>query len=156
MTTLARIGWGGEVQLSTSTDVDGLEELGEVRGVPTFPTREADEHEVTHLKSPNKTKEFISGMIDGGEMQISLNYVPGGATDILLTDAAETGDIRAVRIIIPDNSGAGTAAWQITTSGFVKRYSPDNMEPNAPMTATAVIRVGGAISQAAETSEAAS
>lgn len=156
MATEARLGWNGEVQVGLDSSAASLVELGEVRGVPTFPTREADEHEVTHLKSPNRTKEFISGLIDGGEMEVSLNYVPGGATDILLTAASEAGDTRSVRIIIPNDDGTGTPAWQITTSGFVKRYSPDNMEPNAPMTATAVIRITGAISQAAETNEASS
>lgn len=154
MATEARLGWGGEIQLGLDENASSLVELGEVRGVPGFPTQEADEHEVTHLKSPNRRKEFIAGLIDSGEMTVSLNYVPGGATDLLLAAAAAAGDTRAVRIIIPDDDGLGTAAWQITTSGFVKRYSPDNMEPNTPMTATLVIRITGAISEAAETTEA--
>lgn len=154
MATEARLGWNGEVQLGLDENASSLVELAEIRGVPQFPAVEADEHEVTHLKSPNKTKEFIAGLKDGGEMNISLNYVPGGATDLLLTAALVAGDTRAVRIIIPDDNGAADPAWQWTTSGFVKRYSPDNMEPNAPMTATAVIRIAGAIAQAAEASEA--
>lgn len=154
--TEARIGWGGEVQLGLDENASSLVELDEVRGVPGFPTDEADEHEVTHLKSPNRRKEFISGLIDAGEMTLTLNYVPGGATDLLLTAAAAAGDTRAVRIIIPDDDGSGNAAWQITTSGFVKRYAPDNMEANAPITATAVLRITGAKNQAAETNEASS
>lgn len=153
MTTEARIGWGGEVQLGLDENASSLVELDEVRSC-TLPTDEADEHEVTHLKSPNRRKEFIAGMIDAGDMTVTLNYVPGGATDILLTAAAAAGDTRAVRIIIP--SQTGDPAWQITTAGFVKRYAPDNVEPNAPITATAVIRITGAKQQAAETNEAAS
>jgi hypothetical protein len=151
--TDARIGWGAEVQLSTSSSAAGLVELGEVRSF-TLPQDEADEHEVTHLKSPERRKEFIQGMIDGGEGTATINYVPGSATDLLLTDAQEDGTTRAVRFIIPDQTG--TAAWQITTSGFVKRYAPDTVEPNAPITASLTIRFTGAKSQAAETNEAAS
>lgn len=154
MTTEARLGWNGEVQLGLTDDVDSLIELGEIKGVPTFPNSVADEHEVTHLKSPNRTKEYIAGLIDRGEMQITLNYVPGGATDILLTAALVAGDTRAVRIIIPGTDGQ--PAWQWTTAGFVKQYAPENMEANAPMTAVAVIRITGAVQQAAETNEAAS
>ena len=151
--TEARIGWGAELQIGTSSSVASLVELGEVREF-SMPADEADEHEVTHLKSPDRRKEFIAGLIDGGEMTVTLNYVPGGATDLLLTDAAETGTTRAIRVIIPDNDGLGTAAWQHTTSGFVKRYAPDNVGANAPLTATAVIRVTGAKTQGAETNEA--
>lgn len=151
--TEARIGWGGEIQLGLTEAAASLVELEEVRSC-TFPADEADEHEVTHLKSPGRRKEFISGLIDAGECTISLNYVPGAATDLLLVAAAAAGDTRAVRFIIPGQTGA--AEWQITTTGFVKRYAVDNMEPNAPMTATAVIRLTGAQSQAAETNEASS
>lgn len=147
----ARIGWGAELQLSTSESEAGLVELGEVKrfGVPSD---EADEHEVTHFKSPDRRKEYIAGLIDSGEVTAMLNYVPGSATDLLLTDAQEDGTIRAVRFIIPDK--LGQAAWQITTSGFVKKYAPDDLEPNAPITATLTIRITGAKSQAAETNEA--
>jgi hypothetical protein len=149
--TDARIGWGAELQLGLDENASSLVELGEVRSF-NLPTDEADEHEVTHLKSPSRRKEYISGLIDSGEVTATINYVPGGATDLMLTAAADAGDTRAVRFIIPDQTG--TAVWQITTSGFVRRYSPDNVEPNAPITATLVLRITGAKTQAAETSEA--
>lgn len=153
--TDARLGWGAEVQLGTAISPASLVELGEVRSFNP-PSDEADEHEVTHLKSPDRRKEFIQGLIDSGEASMTLNYVPGSATDLLLTDALDTGTTRAVRFIIPDASGTGAAAWQITTSGFVKRYSPDEVSPNSPITASVTIRLTGASSQAAETTEAAS
>lgn len=149
--TDARIGWGAELQLGLTEAAGSLVELGEVRSF-NLPSDEADEHEVTHLKSPERRKEYISGLIDSGEVSATLNYVPGSATDLMLTTAAEDGDTRAVRFIIPDQTG--TAAWQITTSGFVKRYTPDNVEPNAPITATLVLRITGGKTQAAETNEA--
>lgn len=144
--TESRIGWGGELWLSTDNTEANLVELSEVRDV-SFPQDEADEHEVTHLKSPDRRKEYIQGLIDGGEMTATLNYDPGGATDLLLTGAKDTGTTRKLRIVIPDNDGLGTAAWNMTTSVFVKRYAPDTMEANAPITATAVFRVTGALEQ---------
>lgn len=144
--TEARIGWGGELHLSTDNTEANLVELVEVRDV-SFPQDEADEHEVTHLKSPLRRKEFIQGLIDGGEMTATLNYVPGGATDLLLTAAKGTGTTRKLKIVIPDDSGTGTADWNMVTSVFVKRYAPDTMEANAPITATAVFRVTGALEQ---------
>lgn len=143
--TEARIGWGGELHLSTDSTEANLVELSEVRSV-NFPQIEVDEHEVTSLKSPNRFKEFIGGLKDGGEFTATFNYDPGSATDLLLT-AALGGTTRKMRIVIPDTSGAGTADYNWLFPTFVKRYSPDAMEPNAPITATATFRVAGAIGQ---------
>lgn len=146
--TEARIGWGGELHLSTDNTEANLFELAEVRSVD-FPQDEADEHEVTTLKSPGRRKEFLQGLIDGGEFTATFNYVPGGATDLLLTAAKEVGTHRKTRIVVPDDSGTGAADWNFTFSTFVKRYTPDTMEPNAPITATAVFRVTGDVQQGA-------
>jgi hypothetical protein len=144
--TEARIGWGGELHLSTDDTEANLVELAEVRDV-SFPQDEADEHEVTHLKSPGRRKEFIQGLIDGGEFTATFNYDPGSATDLLLTAAKDAGTHRKTRIVVPDDSGAGTADWNFTFSTFVRRYAPEPMEPNAPITATATFRVTGAVEQ---------
>jgi hypothetical protein len=149
--TEARIGWGGELHVSTDDTEANLVELLEVREVG-FPNDEADEHEVTHLKSPGRRKEFIAGLIDGGEFTATLNYDPGNATDLLLTAAKDTGDTRKIKIVIPDNSGTGTADWNMVTSAFVKKWAPDNMEANAPITATVTFRVTGALEQGTGTS----
>lgn len=146
MATEARIGWGGKLYVSTDNTEANLVLLSEVRECG-FPSDEADEHEVTHLASPGRRKEFIQGLIDGGEFTATLNYVPGGATDLLLTAAKDVGTTRKIRIVIPDDSGTGTADWNWVTSAFVKKYAPDNMEPNAPITATATFRVTGAVEQ---------
>lgn len=151
--TEARIGWGAELQLGLDENASSLVELGEVISF-NLPSDEADEVEATHLKSPNRRKEFISGLIDGGQVEATLNYVPGSATDLLLAAAAAAGDTRAVRFIIPDQTG--TAAWQVTTAGFVKRYSANEVAAGDKITATVVIRVTGAKQEAAETNEAAS
>jgi hypothetical protein len=146
MATEARIGWGGKVYVSTDSTEANLVQLGEVTDC-TFPTDEVDEVEATHLQSPNKRREYISGLRDGGECTVNLNYVPGGATDLLLTAALETGTTRSVRFVIPSEDGTGTADWNITTSGFVKRYAPEGMAPGEKMTAVAVLRITGAQEQ---------
>jgi hypothetical protein len=140
--TEARIGWGGKVYLSTDNTEANLTLLGEVTDC-TFPSDEVDEVEATHLASPGRRREFISGLIDGGEVTINMNYVPGGATDLLLTAAKESGTTRKVRFVIPSDDGTGTADWNIVTSGFVKKYAPDGMAPGDKMTATATLRITG-------------
>lgn len=146
--TEARIGWGGKLYLATDNTEATLTQLAEVRECG-FPNDETDEVEATHLLSPGRRKEFLAGLIDGGEFTATLNYVPGSATDVLLTAAKEAGNTRKIRIVIPDESGTGAADWNITTSAFVKRYSPDNMTPGEVITATATFRVTGALEQGA-------
>src|SRR5690606_27830857 len=106
----ATIGWGGEFWLSSDNTTGNLVEMVEVVSFG-LPNDQADEVDVTHLKSPNRRKEYILGLKDGGEVQVSLNYVPGSATDIAIRDAKDDQDVRAVRFIIPDQSG--DPAWQI-------------------------------------------
>lgn len=146
--TEARIGWGGRLYLSTDNTEANLTELLEVRECG-FPQDETDEAEATHLRSPGKRKEFVSGLIDGGEFTATINYVPGSATDLLLTDAKATGDTRKIRIVVPDESGTGAADWNIVTSAFVKKYAPERMVPGEVITATATFRVSGAQEQGA-------
>ena len=149
----ARIGWGGELQISTSASPDGLVEIGEVKEF-ALPSDEADEVEVTHLKSPDRRKEFIAGLIDGGSVEATINYVPGSASDLLLADARDTGTVRAVRFILPDQ--VGDAAWHITTSGFVKKYAANSVTPGEPIMATLTIRITGESNEGAVTNEDAS
>lgn len=144
--TAARIGWGGKVYLSTDDTEANLAELAEVVDV-TFPSDEVDEVEATHLQSPGRRKEFIPGLIDGGEVTITNNYDPGSATDLLLTGAKDAGDTRKVRFVIPDASGAGTADWNMVVSCFVKKYAPDRMSASDKITTTTTLRITGALEQ---------
>src|ERR1044072_374292 len=93
--TEARIGWGGKFYLSTDNTEANLFQLQEVREVG-FPSDETDEVEATQLLSPGRRKEFIAGLIDGGEFNATFNYVPGGATDLALTDAKDLGTTRKI------------------------------------------------------------
>jgi hypothetical protein len=146
--TEARIGWGGRLYLSTDNTEANLVQLQEVRSVG-FPQDTTDEQEVTHLLSPNRRKEYIQGLIDGGEFSATVNYDPGSATDLALTNAKELGTTRKCRIEVPDTTGTGSIDWNFTFSCFVKKYAPGNMEPNTPITAEARFRVTGDVDQGA-------
>lgn len=106
----AQIGWGSEFWLADAAGV--LKELDEVTEIP-FAEPTADDVEVTHFKSPNRTKEYIPGMIEPGDGTITLNYIPGSPTDLLITDARKSGKVRAFRSVIPTSEGT----WQ--TDGFL-------------------------------------
>jgi len=144
--TEARIGWGGELHVSTDNTEANLVELVEVVECG-FPSDEVDEVEATHLKSPGRRKEYIAGLIDGGEFTATMNYVPGSATDLLLTAAKVAGTTRCIRIVIPDDSGTGAADWNMVTHAFIKKYAPDSMTTAAKITSTVTFRVTGDLEQ---------
>lgn len=143
--TDARAGWGGEVHLSTDETEANLAELVEVVSFG-LPDADVQEIEVTHLKSPNRRREFIAGMTDGGEVEVTLNYVPGSATDTLITAARDAGTTRAIRFVIPDQ--AGDPDWQVDTFAFVKGYAKGPVVADGKIEATLRLRVTGDVTEA--------
>lgn len=144
--TEARIGWGGEVWLSTDLTSGNLVELDEVVSFDP-PSDEADEVEATHLKSPDKRKEFLRGLIDGGEATVPINYIPASDTHTLLLAAKAAGDARYVRFVIPDE--AGDPEWKIDTYAWVKRFSPGTVAAGDKIEGMLTLRVTGAQTESA-------
>jgi predicted secreted protein len=139
--TEAQIGWGAEFWLDNSSGT--LTELGEITGIG-LPSPETAEVEATHFKSPNRRREYISGLIEDGEATFEMNYVPGSATDVLVREAQTSGTTRDYMIVIPD--GAGT--WEVTGSCIVRRYER-SVPIDDRMTASLTVRFTGAVAEAA-------
>lgn len=133
----AQIGWGAGVNL------DGVD-LEEVVSFP-LPDEQVEEVEVTHLKSPQKRREFIAGMIDAGEVEVALNYIPNSATDVKIRELKTSGEVVTVVFTIPDD----TATWEITTSCFVKGYGRGPVAASEKMSCTVRLRITGAQTEVA-------
>jgi hypothetical protein len=144
--TEARSGWGGEFHLSTDDDPANYVELEEVVSF-TLPDDTIDEIEASHLKSPGNRKEYIAGMIDGGDVTVEFNYVPGSDTDLALRNARDTRTIRAVKFGIPNKLGVVT--HEVETFGFLKGYSRGPIEGGSKIAAQATFRITGAQSEGA-------
>lgn len=93
-------------------------EIGEAVSItPPNPTREATEF--THLKSPNKTREWKPGMTEPGEMNIVLNYTPAARVK---ADALFSAGVGEFQIQYPDGSTetmSGFATGKTTEGGEV-------------------------------------
>lgn len=139
--TAAKTGWGGEFHLHNGT---ALTELVEVVSF-TLPNATSETIEATHLKSPNRRREYIAGMIEDGDLEIVVNYVPGSATDILLRGALEDGEAHAWMAVIPRE----TANWEVTGTGIVTGYDRGSVVADGKMEGTITLRVTGAVAEAA-------
>jgi hypothetical protein len=122
----------GRGEVPTWTEIVGV-------GDVDFPTGEADEVDVTHMKSPSRTKEYIAGLDDNGVVTIPHHWVQGSDTDTLLTELKESREIIQIRFTTPE-----VGATPETYAGFLKSY-----KRSAPiedkMMADAEFRINGLV-----------
>jgi predicted secreted protein len=139
----AQLGYGSKFLMAALANSTTLTKLAEVTSV-SLPNEQVAEVEVTHYESPGRTREYIAGLNDAGELTIEINWVPGSATDTLIAAAKADGKVRTMRITVP---GSSTNGQMYTFPGFVRGF-----ERTAPfddkMTATLTIRIAGAVVQA--------
>lgn len=64
------------------------------------PSREREAIEVTAHDSPDQYREFVKGLKDGGEVELTLNYDPNVATIQDLDDDFEEDALRAYQVIL--------------------------------------------------------
>lgn len=137
MTTQAITGGGTVIAVETAPGSGSYQALGEITSV-TPPNEAVDQVDVTNMDSANRTKEFIQGFIDPGDVQFKLNHVPQSTTDQFIIAWRASGLTRSIRITYPNSHTD-------TFPGFVKGYAPDAFTPGAAITATLTCKVAGAI-----------
>jgi predicted secreted protein len=142
--TEALIGWSAEFWLDNASGT--LTQLAEILSV-TPPNPQVEDVEATHMLSPNRRREYISGLIEDGEGTFEMNLVPGSATDTLIQAAVADGVARSYKIVIPD----GAFGWEIEGDCIVKGYER-NIPIDDRMTATMTVRFTGESTEAAAAS----
>jgi hypothetical protein len=136
--TAAKTGWGGEFHLDATNGAGTPTELVEVVSF-TLPNGETEKIDATHLKSPNRRREFIAGMIDDGDLTIVLNYVPGSATDVIIRTAHNDGLSRNYMAVVP----RATTDWEITGTGIVTGHDRGEVTADGKMEATVTLTLSG-------------
>lgn len=103
------------------------------------PSRSREAIEVTAHDSPNKYREFIKGLKDGGEVEITLNYDPASATHASLDADFEEDDLRKYQIILlPDEPDEHTWAFSALITDLGDEYPIDGQ-----MERTATFKISG-------------
>ncbi|KLL11578.1 MULTISPECIES: phage tail tube protein [Protofrankia] len=64
------------------------------------PSREREGIEVTAHDSPDQYREFVKGLKDGGEVEITINYDPGAVTHADLDADFEEKPLRDYQVVI--------------------------------------------------------
>lgn len=131
----ASVGYMGSVSLHNGTTLVELKEV-KMFDIPNLGERE--QVETTHLKSPGWRREYVSTFYEDSDFNVTLNFRPLSDTDVLLADALGDGDVRVMKIVLPEN---GLPVAQIELTARCINYSRGAVSPNDVMEATATFRV---------------
>jgi hypothetical protein len=139
----ALLGYGTIFAITDAFSPTTYVELGEVVDV-TPPSISVDQVEVTHMQSPNRVKEYIAGLADYGEMQLTMNYIPSSDTDDRIIAWRDSGGNLSCRITYPSASSPRPTD---TFDGFVLSYSP-SIPVGDKMQVTLTVKVASAVARA--------
>lgn len=85
-----QLGYSSTLKIGANT----IAQIKEISG----PSRSADSVDVTTLDSPNRYREFIAGLKDGGEVSFTVVYDPSIASHAALNTSFESGAVEACEI----------------------------------------------------------
>lgn len=140
--TEAMIGYGSIFAIDDENSPTNYVALGEVMSI-TPPSETIDLIDATHMQSPDRRREFIDGLIDGGEASFEMNYIPGSASDerlnVLLNLPTGTSRRRSCRITYPNGV---FQTFNAILTGYEKTVPFDDK-----MVATVTFKVTGSVTQ---------
>ncbi len=112
MATAAFTGIGAVFKWNTDT-------VAEIRTI-TGPKNSSAEINVTNFDSEGDYNEFIAGMLDAGEITLSMNFVPADTGQVAFNTDFNARETRAWELTLPD-----TGDCVIAGNGYVKSYDID-------------------------------
>lgn len=138
--TNATIGYLSQFWIDNGSNV--LTELGEVRRIQMPNDATFEQIEATHLKSPDRRREYVRGFRTDREYEVEFNYVPNSTTDIIMRTLAGTDETYPARIVEYDGFA------QVATHNFSVRnvsFTISDIETEAVKTVTMTFRVASAV-----------
>jgi hypothetical protein len=142
----ATIGYGATFWLGDGASPEVFTEIAEVFDI-TPPNEATDTVETTHMKSPNRNKEFTKGLTDPGEASFEMNFLPGSASEAKILGAKSSPGKVGARIDFPKVGAAAAQRWDFDM--LVLGYEPA-MPNDDKMTATVSGKVTGSVVRAAK------
>ena len=100
-----------------------------------FGSSKADALDSTNMGTAGKTRTFIGGLVDSGDVTVKGNWVPGDVTQAALEDAMDS-DLHEFEVVYP--SAVATESFSGLVTSFDKSITDDKAA-----TFTAKIKVSG-------------
>lgn len=134
MASSVAIGFGTFLQRGDGGGPEVFTTIGEVIEI-TPPNPSRDSVETTHTSNADRWRTFIPGLIDGGELSIEINYVPGSTADDNMMTDLNSATVKNYKVLF-------ASAESIIVPAFIT-----GIEPGVPiddrMTATVTFKVAG-------------
>ena len=137
--TNAIIGYDTLYEIEDGESPAAFQAVAEVISI-TPPNEQVNDVNATHMKSPNRTMEYIAGMIEPGDCSLEINWIPNDTTGAFLLGLKNSGATRQHRITWPNG-----VTW--TFSAYVKGFEPQSPIDDR-MTATVTCKVAGSVLEA--------
>ena len=138
MTTNAKIGHSALFKIENEDSPQVFTTIGEINSIG-MPSISRDTIDATHSESPDKWREFIAGLKDGGEVSAELNFVPGSAGTTLLLGQLDNDAPSVCKITLP----MFTPAYVWTFDAFLTGFDPGDAPVGDKMTATVTFKITG-------------
>ena len=133
-TSSAGIGYGTTLSRGNGATPEVFTAIGEVKDI-SGPGLSVDDVEATHQGSPDGFKEFVPGLIDGGEVAFDIQLVDDETTQEQVITDLNARTKRNYKLVSPGGGG-----W--TFAGYVKGFEPSYPVQDV-VTASVTIKVSG-------------
>ena len=125
----ADIAYQYEMWIGRTTIVETVETIvwTEILGIENlpFPTQVPEDVDVTHMKSPRRTRETIPGLLPVADATLDKQYWPESEGDILLdTLAYLTAAGTRETVLIEFSTGGADPAARRTYRGYINTFTP--------------------------------
>jgi hypothetical protein len=105
---------GTYLSLGNGVSPETFTEVAEVRTIGG-PNPDSEEIDVTHLRSPARTREYLQSFLIPGEIPLTLNFIPNSTTanvdSAALIALYAAGTVRNWTVTYPDGSVDAFAAY---------------------------------------------
>lgn len=128
--SVVKSGFGTQFKRGTTA----VAEITNIKG----PGLSRDPIDVTHHTSPSGWREFIGGLVDGGEVTMDLNFLPGNSTQsALITDMGSSTAV-AYSVVFID------APTTYSFNGLVQTFEPE-APIDSQLKASVKVKVSGVV-----------
>ena len=136
MTTNAKIGHGSLFKIANDASPQVMTSIGEITSIKP-PSLSRDAIDATHSESPERWREFIPGLKDGGEVSADLNLVPGSVGNLLMIAQLDNDAPSVCEITLPT-----TPAFKWSFDAIFTGYEQDDPIDDK-MAVTVTFKVSG-------------
>jgi hypothetical protein len=117
--TQAKIGYQTFLQRGDGAAPENFNSIIEITSIKG-PGAKVDMKDATSMSSPGQVKEIIAGLEDPGQVQLTVNWVPGDPQHRLLLADKSNKTLKNFKVVLPPAIGL---TW--TFAGLVSAFEPD-------------------------------